>query len=220
MKFPLPFESFYRDQVVFFRDRMAKYWKWSLRIFLGAVVAGIVFYSALPATGRGVIDAAFRQMKGDSRPWPTFLAVWSNNLGLGWRYCLAGLVPFYVISAAGPAINGALLGLVLAHVGRRGLLLKSLALILPHGLIEIATFVYIGAFSLYLSSQTTARILARKPPRPDGGLFGDYAGDVPLRPQDAISDSVWVFVGVILPLLTVAALLEAFLTPALYRLIS
>lgn len=103
------------------------------------------------------------------------------------------MLPFGIIGFLIPQVIGSPLG--------PGLLLAGLA---PHGLFEVPAIVLAGATSLRLGAIVT---------RPPHGLT---AGQAWLR---ALSDAAQVGIGIVLPLLVVAAIVEVLLTPRVIELI-
>jgi stage II sporulation protein M len=100
--------------------------------------------------------------------------------------------------------------------------MRFLTLILPHGIIEIPTMIFVAGFSLYLSSQMTKRLFRKWPQltiRADELFKFISQDDLPDR-QEAFVDILQMFAVVILPLVLIAALIETFITPLVYRLLA
>jgi stage II sporulation protein M len=218
---------FYARQAGFIK-RMKRFIWVSGLLFLLVIFAGIIFFVSNPElTSRWMAKFSAEFIRGHPRranPWGQFLQILMNNLGVSFRICLAGLVPFFLPSAVGLIANAGALSLILASLWIRHepVVFLFSTLILPHGIIELPTFIFVAGFSLYLSSQMTKRIFRKKPALKTEtvSLFGFMLqDDLPDR-LDAIGDILEVLVGVILPLLLIAALLETFVTPFIYRLLA
>ncbi len=156
----------------------------------------------------------------------------------------AGVVPFIGLPIFDPLVNGAALGLISAISGRMGqnvplLLLKGVA---PHGVFEIPAVLYATAIGIYLSVRLGKKVLAvirgtraasgpgegvpavlDDPARAaDQGITPPNAGPLGSDPQapaptlgKIFAQAVRSFVLVVLPLLLVAAFIEAYITPLL-----
>ncbi len=156
----------------------------------------------------------------------------------------AGLVPFIGLPIFDPLVNGAALGLISAISGRMGqnvplLLLKG---VVPHGIFEIPAVLYATAIGIYLSIELGKKVLAvirgaRTASGPGDGVpavaddparaadQGDASSDAGLLGSDSqapaptlreiFAQAARSFVLVVLPLLLVAAFIEAYITPLL-----
>jgi len=115
---------------------------------------------------------------------------------------LLGMVSFGTLGALMYFINSAVIGIVLALMGVVGLSPWSVALfgILPHGIFEITALILSSAAVLH-----GAILLVT--PSPQRSL-----GEVVI---DTIADWAKVFIGLVFPLLLVAAAVERWVTPVL-----
>ena len=219
--------AFYAEQFAFIK-RMKRFLWISAILFLFALIAGIVFFKLNPElTTRWMskfrADIVRRYPKQMS-PWSMFLSILTNNFRVASIMCLSGLVPFFLPSAIAIIANSGALSLVLAYSWslHEPVVFRFTTLVLPHGIVELPTMIFVAGFSLYLSAQMTKRIFRKKRtlPAPSGELFS-YVNqdDVPDR-LEAIGDIAKILAGVILPLVLIAALLETFVTPFIYRLLT
>lgn len=183
-----------------YRRRLVPYLIGSLALFLLGFGAGLLIVYRVPERADQLIEnlAAFVQTFAGMPPWRLAIAIFLNNsiktltaILLG---TLLGIMPVAFLLA-----NGAALGVALTRsIQNRGLM-DSLASIAPHGVIELPA-VFLGtSIGLLLGMQSIER----------------------LRGRSEISIGTEVFAGlryfstVILPLLLLAALVEAFITAAL-----
>lgn len=100
----------------------------------------------------GVQPSALAGFAGGSSLFPSRITVWTllvNNL-LALGVVLAGVVTFGVTAAASLLFNGLLLGFLLGAPGGPSLG-TSLALILPHGVLELPAFWIAGAVAFRTS---------------------------------------------------------------------
>lgn len=197
-------------------------------LFLAVFLGGLFLFISYPDLAAATVDklkAAFQQ--SHPRPptsWELFVQILFNNARVAVLIGLAGLVPFLVLPAFFLIANAGLLGLILADLwNRHGSVVRLFSiLILPHGIVELPTMVFMAGFCMYLSAQMTKRLF-RKRPRPGGPadeLFSYVDRDTVPDRLDAIVDIIRFVAGVILPLLVLAAMIEAFVTPLVYSLFS
>ncbi|MFA9454496.1 MAG: stage II sporulation protein M [Candidatus Aminicenantaceae bacterium] len=129
-----------------------------------------------------------------------------------------GLVPFMFLPALGVILNGAAMGVMSAFMTLRGVDLGSLLLfgLAPHGIIEIPTFLYACTLGIALCLGLTRFIIKE--------LFGRGNPAAPPSPgakgseesfTDLLKHTFRTFVLVIVPLILLAAVIEAFITPLL-----
>jgi stage II sporulation protein M len=217
--------TYYARQVAFIK-RMKCFIGIAAALFSLVFVAGLVFFKRNPdLTARMMSDlrAEFgRRYPGHISRGSMFFSIWINNLRIAGTMCLAGLIPFFLPSAFWVITNAGALGLVLAYswIRHEAVVQRFSTLILPHGIVEIPTFVFTAGFSLYLSAQMTKRVFHRKRalPAPSGELFS-YVGQGGASDRlEAFGDIIQIFAGVILPLVLIAAIIETFFTPLIYRL--
>ena len=128
-----------------------------------------------------------------------------NNFLAAFSAMLDGVIPFVFLSAAALGTNALLLGAFAAVYQQNGLsLLSYLVGILPHGIFELPAIILACTLGLMLCKVGTARILKRETPRT-------------FRTQFRYGSRI--FSRYVLPLLLLAALIEAYLTPRLLALV-
>jgi uncharacterized membrane protein SpoIIM required for sporulation len=132
----------------------------------------------------------------------SFPMIWSHNLTAVSIIFLLGLFSFGVLGVLIFLLNTSIIGIVLALEGALGVSPLKLAVfgILPHGLFEIPALILSSAAVLYIG-------IALVTPRSHLTL-----GEVLI---DAIADWAKIGIGLVLPLLTIAAVLETWVTPVL-----
>lgn len=128
----------------------------------------------------------------------------SNNLLSLLTVITMGLVPFAYLSALELGVNAMLLGGLAAFYQREGLGLAAyLAGTLPHGVFELPALVIGCATGLYLCRAVT------------NSLLGNGNAKVV---ASVLSQCLRVYCHYILPLMAIAAFLEAFVTPLILGL--
>lgn len=136
----------------------------------------------------------------DKSPLGLFFKILLNNLEACLLIFLGG-VSLGAISILIITLNGFVIGSVIASVrGEHGLLFMAAA-ILPHGIFEIPAFVIAGALGLSLAREVWLEIKGR----------GDAAKVAQMLGM--------IFIKNVIPLITLAAFIEAFITPYIVTLV-
>jgi len=149
--------------------------------------------SSLLASGMGVPIAEM----GFSFP-----TIWGHNLQAIVVILLLGLFSFGVLGTLVYLLNMGIIGAVLALIGALGGSVVKMGVygILPHGIFEIPALILASAAILYIGVVLVT-------PRPQRTL-----GEVLI---EAIADWTKIGIGLVLPLLTIAAIIETWVTPML-----
>jgi uncharacterized membrane protein SpoIIM required for sporulation len=132
----------------------------------------------------------------------SFTYILGHNLQAVIIISLLGLASFGTLGSLMFSLNSAIVGVVLAVTGMLGLEPWRVAVfgILPHGIFELSALILASAAVLYGA-------VCLVTPRPQRSL-----GEVVI---EGIADWTRVFLGVVVPLLIVAAAVEAWVTPVL-----
>lgn len=168
--------------------------------------------------------------------WKEFIWIFLNNLRTSVFIVIVGLIPYLFLSVLMLIYNGYIIGLVIAEVEitRHNALLMILLGILPHGIFELTAIFYAASIGVYITKNVTIF-------RPKNDI--SLKGRLPVSSCDdntfAIIDSsesdtckkeghvylkdimpviIKSYVFIIIPLLAVAAFIEAFITPELLTL--
>ncbi len=172
-------------------------------VFAVSVGLGVVAVARDPAVGVEVMtlfrDQVAGQLLSDS---PAVLAgkIFLNNLGTCLLLFLGG-ASLGIVTLLILTVNGLLIGAVMELVRQQQGLLFVAAALVPHGIFEIPSFLIAGGLGLLLGQELIAEWHGR----------GDAAaGALPLAR---------LFLRVVVPLLAVAAIVEAFITPAVLSVI-
>jgi uncharacterized membrane protein SpoIIM required for sporulation len=205
---------------------MRRYLRLALYVFLLTTAAGTIFFLIRPELAlRWMMRFRTKYLLEHPKLMSQtvmFFHIVINNLRAALLACLMGLLPLLLPAVVGLVINTTLLCLIFVAglIQHEPVIMRFLTLILPHGVIEIPTMIFVSGFSLFLSSHMTKRLF-RKKPRPavrGGGLFEFISKDDALDRQDALAEIFIMYGTVILPLVVIAALIEAFATPVIHRL--
>ncbi len=136
----------------------------------------------------------------------TFQFIWGHNLQAVALISLLGLFSFGVLGVLSYVINMGVIGAVLGAFQVFGYspVLLALAGILPHGIFELTALTLAAATVLYIGALLV---------KPDASRT---LGEVLL---EALADMFKILLAVVVPLLTVAAVIETYLTPTLLALV-
>lgn len=183
---------------------LTRYILFAASLFFTSFFVGVVMVRLDPSIGINMIaafrDQVVRQIVNDQTA-VICLKIFLNNLVA----CLvlflggatAGLLSLIVLGA-----NGVLIGAVLEMARTQKGILFVAAAILPHGIFEIPAFLISAALGFMLA----------------GALAADWHGD-----EDAGATATRlgrIFMTVVVPLVGVAAFIEAFITPQIIHLVS
>jgi len=217
----------YKNEWDLFKSR---YWKiyivTALVLILGAVIT-YHYFAAHPAKSDQALSAlkkiVLAKMPHKASGPGLALAIFWNNFRASIIALAAGLIPFLCLSAFLPIVNGGALGLLVFALKSKGLSVPLVILVdlVPHGIFEITAWLYASCLGVYLSLNIVSRVLAPRrddqeaaSPKRSSETYGKDSSpeDIPLVPQVLTS-----FVRIVLPLLLVAAMVEAFITPILHK---
>jgi stage II sporulation protein M len=138
---------------------------------------------------------------GASSNFDLFLLVFLNNAVAAFISLVSGVIPFLCLSAISVVGNGFLLGVIAAVVLSQGKgVLAALMSLLPHGIVELPVFFYASSLGVYLMLNISKKILGQ-----------------PVRIRSVFKNSIRSFIIVVIPLLLLAAFLEAYVTYAIVK---
>ena len=128
------------------------------------------------------------------------LALFSNNLRATVFIMVYGLVPFIQLPALALGVNTMALGVLASwYIAQGYSIVAFLAAVLPHGLAEFPALILAFGVGLYVCGQVTRRLFRRD--------------ESALHIWDCLVLISRMLLLVLIPLLAVAALLEAYVTP-------
>ena len=131
---------------------------------------------------------------------PSALALFSNNLRATVFIMVYGLVPFIQLPALALGVNTMALGVLASwYIAQGYSIVAFLAAVLPHGLAEFPALILAFGVGLYVCGQVTRRLFRRD--------------ESALHIWDCLVLISRMLLLVLIPLLAVAAILEAYVTP-------
>lgn len=219
----------YRGEWLLFRTQYAKTFAFAAGLLVAACVLGFAYFAAHPERSSALLatlnSSVLAKVPRGSSGAALALAIFWNNLRASLIALALGIIPFACLPAVFPLLNGGILGLLMFALHSRGMNvpLRFLVDLAPHGVFEIAGWLYATTLGMRLSLDLVRRLLA---PRPAAAAAGsapspEQAGpeiSEGARPETPLLRQIVVsFLRVVVPLLLVAALVEAYVTPLLDR---
>jgi stage II sporulation protein M len=176
----------------------------SIAVFLFTAIAGAAIVTGSPETGKHLIQIVRDEVLGkvDAHDPPSLAAfIFLNNLQACILLFLGG-VTLGLLTLAIIAANGIIIGGIMELVrSERGLLFVAAA-VLPHGIFEIPSFILSASLGFILGGAVLAEWRGE----------GDSAATAMAHAR--------TFLLVVVPLVAIAALIEAFITPQIIQLVS
>ena len=135
----------------------------------------------------------------------SFLALFANNLQACIFVMLYGLLPYIKLPALGLGLNAGVLGVLMSLSFSEGTVLPFFVGIIPHGIIELPALLLAFSMGLYVCGQMTRRC--------------KKDSDALCLTANLVLISRLLFL-ILIPMLVIAAMIEAWVTPALLLLFS
>ena len=204
-------KQFYREEWKRFKEKYLKIFILVFIIFIMiALLSHVILVNNPDLSQKKFIDLAKKTL--EKIPWQASgfrlcLAIFLNNLRVSLFSILFGLIPFIFLPILGAITNGFNIGIITSAISIKGYNLGHILLsaIVPHAVLELPAIFYAVSIGVSLSYQISKRI-----------IFGYDSSDEPFILMLKRIFKTWV--GVIIPLLLVAAIIEAFITPFLAKI--
>jgi stage II sporulation protein M len=207
----LKIKQFYLDEWKWFKERILTIFIFVLILFILSALVSHVFLTRHPDLAqKKAVDLAKRllekippQVTGFER----LLLIFLNNSRVSLFSIVFGLIPFLFLPLLGAIANGVSVGIMTSISHLRGFKVVHVFLfsVAPHGIFEIPALIYASSIGVWLAFQISKRI-----------LFLSDGDKEPLFPFFIRIFRAWI--GVILPLLLAAAMIETFVTPLLVKI--
>jgi len=203
-------KQFYTEEWKWFKAKFLKIFIFVIVIFILSSALSHVFLVNHPDQAKRIFtDLAklFKKIAVQEAGFKACLVIFLHNFRAALLVTVLGLIPFLFLPILGALGNGFVAGVVtsVAHLKGVKLVPGLLFGIAPHGIFELPAILYATSIGICLSLLISKRI-----------LLGYHSNEEPLFPLfKQISKT---FVGVIVPLLLVAAIIEAFVTPIFIKI--
>ncbi len=191
----------------FHRESIRKKFYILVFVFIVTVIIGIVTYISSPKLFEDLISMVVGKINSmnldRSNTFHMAMMIFFNNLRVSVISLLVGFIPFLFVSAYPIVGNALILGVFTTMFATKtGSIAATLAFILPHGIIELAAIIYAAALGVNICNQINLKIQKRSEK----------------KMATIIKSTITSFLAVVVPLLFVAAIIEAYITPMIAKL--
>jgi len=176
----------------------------TILLFLVSLIAGWIGTLHNPAIGNDLLSLFQKEIAGQiavDHPVDMCLKICANNLEACILLFLGGAT-FGILTLLILGLNGFVIGAVTEIVGKGHSALFIVAAILPHGIFEIPAFLIAATLGFCMTQSLVAEWYGAADTASDALMLARY------------------FLLYVLPLIVVAAVVEAFITPAVIQLVA
>lgn len=175
-----------------------------LLLFFATITVGWVGSAQNPAVGEQLMALFEKEVAGQmdgGNPYDMCVKLFFNNFQACILLFLGG-ASFGILTIFIMSLNGIVIGAIMELVSREHTALFVAAAIVPHGIFEIPAFIISGALGILLAQSLVAEW---------------YSGT-----DSAVAAYAFarLFLVVVLPLVAIAACVEAFITPVIIHLVA
>jgi len=173
-------------------------------LFFATITVGWVGAAQNPSIGQELLKLFEKEVAGQmdgTDPYDMCVKLFVNNLQACILLFLGG-VSFGILTIFIMSLNGIVIGAIMELVSKDHTPLFVAAAILPHGIFEIPAFILSGALGILLAQSLIAEWYGSEDTAVAAGRFGR------------------LFVLYVLPLVAIAACVEAFITPVIIHLVA
>lgn len=175
-----------------------------LLLFFATMCVGWIGSSQNPAVGEELMKLFEKEVAGQistDHPLDMCMKLFFNNLGACLLLFLGG-ASFGILTIFIMSLNGIVIGAIMEIVSKEHSALFVAAALLPHGIFEIPSFIIAGALGVLLAQSLIAEWYGS----------GDTATDT--------KGYARLFILYVIPLVAIAACVEAFITPVVIHLVA
>ncbi len=189
---------------VFFHESLSRIFSFLAFLFFLFALAGFAVSVQNPELAGRAFDSLRQSYESKgffnaSSNFDLFILIFLNNIAAAFFSLAAGVIPFFFLSALAVIANGFFLGVIGAVVLAQGKGVSTVILsLLPHGIVELPAFFYASSLGIYLMQNISRKIIGR-----------------PVKLRAVFKNSLRSFIVIVLPLLLLAAFLEAYVTYAI-----
>ena len=193
----------------FYREQLLRLHLGCILAFLAVCALSAVVLGLFAEQAQAIVESFMAEVQQsglvDENGSISLAALFGNNLQATLTATVMGFVPFVFLPVFSLALNGAVIGAVLALSGAMGMQTGQMVLLglLPHGIFEIPAIMLGVAMGLYLCRQMNGT-LRKRPGTP--------------KIEAVLPHLCRVAVFGVVPLLAAAAVIETFVTPLLLGL--
>lgn len=194
----------------FYREQLLRLHLGCMLAFLAVCALSAVVLGLFAEQAQAIVESFMAEVQQsglvDENGSISLAALFGNNLQATLTATVMGFVPFVFLPVFSLALNGAVIGAVLALSGAMGMQTGQVVLLglLPHGIFEIPAIMLGVAMGLYLCRQMNGT-LRKRPGTP--------------KIEAVLPHLCRVTMFGVVPLLVAAAVIETFVTPLLLGLV-
>jgi stage II sporulation protein M len=173
-------------------------------LFCATLTVGWVGSLQNPAVGESLMKLFEKEVAGQimsNNPYDICTKLFINNLGACLLLFLGG-ASFGILTIFIMSLNGIVIGAIMEIIHKDHSWVFIAAALIPHGIFEIPAFILSGALGILLAQTLIAEWYGN----------GDTAGEAQKLAR--------IFLFYVLPLVVIAACVEAFITPVIIHLVS
>lgn len=186
-----------------------RYLRFSFGGFFIVVLFSMVYVLLMPGEKirliKDFVDQLSETLISNTGGKITWYGIFANNIRAAFIGGALGAVPYLFLPWFAVAVNGLILGVLPAYLHRTGTsIVKTLVFgILPHGILEIPAVLISFAFGFLICRKITNLVMGKE----KSSQF-----------KEAVVSFIKVYALIIVPVLLIAALIEAYVTPVLLRM--
>lgn len=189
-------------QSAFYKYKIRKKFRLLIVIFALVVVVGAFSYMQRPELFKKLINTVVSTIKSknldDISTFNASMVIFLNNLKVAFMAIVLGFIPFVFLSAFPIITNALILGVFSTmFVEKLGSVQLMLALLVPHGVVELLAIIYAGALGINLCYEITTKITKNKQ----------------TKIATIVKKTIISFMMIVVPLLFIAAIIESYITP-------
>jgi stage II sporulation protein M len=202
------FFGIFRRGRVLYKKYLRKPMRLVLILFFGIAIASAIFFYIYRDHAMNIISQFLSELSGtgviDDESNISVVGLWANNVRAASNAWLFGLVPFIYLPVLSVIINAGMMGILTGYIGATtgasffSSALVSLIGVIPHGIFELTALFLCMSMGIALCTYINRRILKKYEP---------WTFDIFMQ------EMAIYFATRIIPLLTVAAVVEVYVTP-------
>lgn len=209
------FFGIFRKGRVLYKKYLRKPMRLVLILFFGIAIASAIFFYIYRDHAMNIISQFLSELSGtgviDDESNISVVGLWANNVRAASNAWLFGLVPFIYLPVLSVIINAGMVGILTGYIGATTgssflkSALVSLVGVLPHGIFELTALFITMSMGIALCTYINRRILKKYEP---------WTFDIFMQ------EMAIYYATRVIPLLTIAAVIEVYVTPLILGLVN
>ena len=197
-------KQIYKDEFKFLKEKMLKQFLIQSLIFLLICIIIGILVSTNEKLGSSLyeyINEVFKQLDISPKPGLNMMVdLFLNNTRATAQIILLGLIPFLFLPIFSFVFNAVIIGAVVGMYPSMGFSITAALLgIIPHGIFELPAMIYSMALGIYLNISIIKKMVSKDKKN--------------INMKEILLHIVKSYIFIIIPLLLIASIIEAFITP-------